>query len=270
MGFEPQKFFIGMLDFFSILLPGMIVTYVLRGDAGTRVLGDAYPELEGGESVAFFLVLSYLLGHFVFLLGAALLDRYAYDPLRNATPGGQKRRKREIEEEQEKKKSGEATDEDETRCIPWLKEREKKPAWKWVICVSRLVVGKAVMDDRALERAIVLKNEQLGDAEASINAFQWCKARLLFDKPDALAKVERFEADSKFFRSLVVLFAVLALAFLGFQEWRLSLLAFFLLVMAFWRYVDQRLKSTTHAYWFLLTLEADRPAGSKPGSGADG
>jgi hypothetical protein len=233
VGFEPQKFFIGMLDFFSILLPGVIVTYVLRGDAGTRVLGDAYPELEGGEAVAFFLVLSYLLGHFVFLLGAALLDDNVYDPLRNATAG---------------------------RKGPRIEEG-KKPARTWVRLVSRFFVGTGEKHDKALDWAVALKKEQLDDNEDAINAFQWCKARLLFEKPDALAKVERFEADSKFFRSLVMLFAVLAPAFLVSQEWRLTALAFVLMVLAFWRYVDQRLKSTTYAYWYLLTLEADRQTG---------
>jgi hypothetical protein len=228
VGFEPQKFFIGMIDFFSILLPGVIVTYVLSGDAGDSLLGEAYPDLEGGEAVAFFLVVSYLLGHFVFLVGAAVLDDLVYDPLREATVGRQA-----------------------------LLKAGKKPARAWVRRLSRLFVGKAENADNALLQAIAIKEGRLTDAEAAINAFQWCKARLLFEKPEALAKVERFEADSKFFRSLVVLFAVLAPAFFISHEWRLSALALVLLAMALWRYVDQRVKATTHAYWYLITLEAD-------------
>jgi hypothetical protein len=30
MGFEPQKFFIGLIDFFSILLPGALLAFVLK------------------------------------------------------------------------------------------------------------------------------------------------------------------------------------------------------------------------------------------------
>lgn len=29
MNFDPQKFFIGLMDFFSILLPGALLTYLL-------------------------------------------------------------------------------------------------------------------------------------------------------------------------------------------------------------------------------------------------
>lgn len=241
MGFEPQKFFIGMIDFFSILLPGVIVTYVLRGDEGNGPLGGAYPDLENGEAVAFFLVVSYLLGHFVFLLGAVGLDGPVYDRLRDATEGQQQARV----------------------------TQGKAPARGWLRRASRLVVGKADKADNAQLQAIALKEGQLAGAAGAINAFQWCKARLLFERPEALAKVERFEADSKFFRSLVVLFAVLAPAFFVGRAWLLGGLAMVMLFMAFWRYVDQRLKATTHAYWYLITLEADKreTAGRQPMSG---
>jgi len=32
MNFEPQKFFIGLMDFFSILLPGALLTYLLMDE----------------------------------------------------------------------------------------------------------------------------------------------------------------------------------------------------------------------------------------------
>jgi hypothetical protein len=32
MSFEPVKLFIGLVDFFSILLPGALLTYLLRAD----------------------------------------------------------------------------------------------------------------------------------------------------------------------------------------------------------------------------------------------
>jgi hypothetical protein len=43
MNFEPQKFFIGLMDFFSILLPGALLTYLLRGEAGPAVRRGRYP-----------------------------------------------------------------------------------------------------------------------------------------------------------------------------------------------------------------------------------
>jgi hypothetical protein len=40
MNFEPQKFFIGLMDFFSILLPGALLTYLLMGEVARRKGGD--------------------------------------------------------------------------------------------------------------------------------------------------------------------------------------------------------------------------------------
>jgi hypothetical protein len=68
MNFEPQKFFVGLMDFFSILLPGALLTYVLMDKVGPVVLGARYATLVGAEAWAAFLFASYLLGHLVFLL----------------------------------------------------------------------------------------------------------------------------------------------------------------------------------------------------------
>ncbi len=48
MNFDPQKFFIGLMNIFSILLPGALLTYLLIGEVGPVVLGDRY--LTGGPS----------------------------------------------------------------------------------------------------------------------------------------------------------------------------------------------------------------------------
>lgn len=74
MNVEPQKFYIGLIDFFSILLPGALLTYILKDDAGPIFLGDYYCELEGAEGWIVFLFSAYLLGHFIFLIGARVLD----------------------------------------------------------------------------------------------------------------------------------------------------------------------------------------------------
>lgn len=83
MNLDLQKFFIGLMDFFSILLPGALLTYLLMGEVGPAVLGDHYVNLEGAEGWAAFLFASYLLGHLVFLLGSWLDG--IYDWLRDRT-----------------------------------------------------------------------------------------------------------------------------------------------------------------------------------------
>ena len=60
MNFEPQKFFIGLMDFFSILLPGALLTWPLMGEVVPVVLGDRYAKLDGAQAWAASLSASYL------------------------------------------------------------------------------------------------------------------------------------------------------------------------------------------------------------------
>jgi hypothetical protein len=76
MNLDLQKFFIGLMDFFSILLPGALLTHLLMGEVGPVVLGDRYGTLAGSQAWAAFLFASYLFGHLVFLLGSWLDEFY--------------------------------------------------------------------------------------------------------------------------------------------------------------------------------------------------
>lgn len=230
MDLEPQKFFIGVIDFFSVILPGTLITYLIKDAAWKVLFGGQYPT--GTEGWAFFLISSYLLGHFIFLLGSLLLDDLVYDPLRNATYKGQIKR---------------------------LAEGGKLSAicWRWL--AVPLIKDAA---DAAVRQAVKIKEHYLDPSKASsaINAFQWCKARLTFDHEAAIARVERFEADSKFFRSLVVLLLVL-IPWASAKDWRVLLPGVVFLILAFWRYVEQRVKATNQAYWYIITLESQRADG---------
>jgi 8-oxo-dGTP pyrophosphatase MutT (NUDIX family) len=114
--------------------------------------------------------------------------------------------------------------------------------------------------DKSVGEAERIKDHYLKplDAASAVNAFQWSKARLTLFAPDAMAGVQRFEADSKFFRSLVVVLIIL-------MPWALlsstarpavAIASVPMLLLAFWRYVDQRSKSTNQAYWYVITQEA--------------
>ena len=52
MNFDSQKFFIGLMNFFSILLPGALLTWLLMGEVGPVVLGDRYAKLNGAQARA--------------------------------------------------------------------------------------------------------------------------------------------------------------------------------------------------------------------------
>ena len=228
MSLEPEKFFVGLTDFFSILLPGAFATYLMKDALGPRVLRDGYKALTGTEGWIAFLFGSYLLGHFVFLLGSLLLDDHVYDRIRTATYGEQIKRL----------------------------ALGRKPSSKLSRWLATRVIKKNA--DRALAQAVLIKDHYVGALQGSpaINAFQWSKARLTLEHPEAMATINRFEADSKFFRSLVVVLG--ALIPLGVLEANreVAIVGAVLLVPALWRYIDQRVRATTQAYWYVMTSES--------------
>ena len=237
MNFEPQKFFIGLVDFFSILLPGAVLAYLLRDTAGPWILRDRYARLQGTEAWVVLFFTSYLLGHFLFLIGS-LLDDYVYDPVRRRT--------------------------DKEQVTRLLNHRQLSPRllrWLARVCFKKHA-------DAALNGIVPIKEGYLKRIEApgAVNAFQWCKARLAIEHPDTSATVNRFEADSKFFRSFVpVLAGSLGIALYR-EQWWLAVVSVVSLALAFWRYMEQRFKSTQQAYWTILTLEAAEAAKKAPHS----
>jgi ADP-ribose pyrophosphatase YjhB (NUDIX family) len=228
---EPEKFFVGVIDFFAVLLPGALLVYALQGivpDTSLRL----YVDVTGVQGWAVFLVASYLVGHFIFLLGAWILDDYLYDPIRDATY------RRQIER--------------------LSVGKNLSPIWqRWI---AKHSFKKET--DPALARAKLLMEHYLEPlrATSAMNAFQWCKARLTMEQPQALATVERWEADSKFFRSLFVVIWLVAPILAGrMGKGSLPILVpatLLLLAFAFYRYLERRGKAINQAYWFVIALEA--------------
>lgn len=222
MNYDPQKFFIGVVDLFSALLPGAALSYLAYQ---TEFVRELLPAGVGGpQGWLIFFFASYLIGQLLFAIGAEL-DELIYQPLTRATYIGQ---------------------------INRLKNGENlAPEWKSQI--AEFMLGDR--DDKALMQALRVKARALGPDFDSINAFQWCKARLSKLHPSGLAAVERFEADSKFFRSLIVALGLLVLAFLARWDFCYALLAFLPMPLALWRYTTRRSKAIRQAYWYAIALE---------------
>lgn len=64
------------MDLLTILLPGALLTFVLLVGPSSIVLADQVSKLAGGEAFADFLLVAYLVGHLVFLLGSWLDEFY--------------------------------------------------------------------------------------------------------------------------------------------------------------------------------------------------
>jgi NUDIX domain len=228
MNFEPQKFFIGLMDFFSIVLPGALLTFLLMPKVGPAVLGQEYSALVDTKGWTAFLFTSYLVGHLVFLLGS-WLDEF-YDWARGHTLNAQIKR---------------------------LASRGQVLSWPMRSLVWLSFKGESNL---AVERAGRIKRQVLEPLQAhnAINTFQWCKAFLNVESPASLAIVQRFEADSKFFRCFAVVLLLLLAVWPLQDEWPPVGIAvvLVLLLLSLSRYVEQRFKSTNQAYWSVIALIA--------------
>ena len=74
MNFEPQKFFIGLVDFFSILMPGAMLTYLDKDWIAMKLSLESGFSLDSVEMGFVFFVFCYLLGHFIFLVSFLLVE----------------------------------------------------------------------------------------------------------------------------------------------------------------------------------------------------
>ena len=95
------------------------------------------------------------------------------------------------------------------------------------------------------------------NGEPVINAFQWSKAMLAINHYQLLLDVQRYEADSKFFRTFSVLLAVAPILtnnIISSKWYVLSLLCAILLLLSLYRYMERRYLSTEQAYRYLITL----------------
>ena len=89
----------------------------------------------------------------------------------------------------------------------------------------------------------------------TLNTFQWARAVLITKSPAAAEDVHRVEADSKFFRSLLVMCALAALAFFTSGRGTEGLAALGLMLPCFARYYERRLKRPTQAYIDIIAMQ---------------
>ncbi len=234
MNFEPNKFFIGLMDFFSILLPGVLLTYVIKDKVFCWIMKPPGRfELETTEHLIIFLFVSYLVGHFIFLIGAKFIDDLLYEKI------SKNRFTKQVE----------------------LILGDKKLTPKFMRWLADHFFESYA--NRSLIKVERIKEHYLNTLQAaeSTNAFQWAKTRLNLNHPTAIMEVQRHEVNSKFFRSLLVVFFFLVLWSLFVRRWDIALAISPLMLLASWRYIEQRMKAVRLAYWYIISVEADDPEG---------
>lgn len=195
---KPGDFYVGIISFFSILVPGAVAAALLEPLLGVSILGPVIPvpANEAGRWAAF-LVASYFLGHLIFLCGAYI------DPL---------------------------YDRIRTKRNPYNNES-------------------------AYQCATKIRLEMLrGDENKAVSTFQWSRAILTALFPAAAGHVHELEADSKFFRSLLIVLALAGAILLRRGLLIEGAIALLLIGPCFGRYYERRLKSTTQAYVYVIAL----------------
>jgi hypothetical protein len=110
-------------------------------------------------------------------------------------------------------------------------------------------------NESAYQCAMRIRDSLIDKSEQkALNTFQWTRSVLIAKCPAAAEDVHRLEADSKFFRSLLVVSALAAIVFFTDGKAIQGIVALIVVVPCFARYYERRLKSTTQAYVHLVTL----------------
>lgn len=201
MDMKPSDFYVGLVDFFSILLPGALLAFLclpIANQAGENLFR---PVSHGAGAWVAFAFAAYLLGQLISLVGATFMD-WLYDHT-------------------------------------YLNFKRRRP-------------------NRDLR---FKKAEELAGANGDMaGVLKWARAYVRLRSSDASLECDRFEATSKFFRSLFVVLLAYAATFAFRHEWASLFVTIALLILAFWRYCNQRWKFTECCYIYFIELNM-RPAG---------
>lgn len=269
---KPADVYVGVIELFSVFLPGALLTGSLALLAQPDFKAFA-PLLDAEEArwVAFAIV-AYALGAFV-ASGAAQIDS-PYDTYRSRrwpeTEGNPYRRATSLR--LAFFKAGDALGEPLELPLSDPGEAASKAMHPILSAALHVLVG--VKPAVAARPALGTPARPL---DRPMNTFTWAKIMLLLRAPAAFAEVQRYEAESKFFRSLILVLPIAGLA--AGLHWALTgeLLLAAVAVAAPWplarlsfsRYAERRRKSTQWAYSYVIGLQLAPPPAAGPPKPAD-
>lgn len=298
MDFKPNEFFLGLVDFIAIFLPGGLLAALLLAAEAQSPMFFKEPfycqSQSDGSSLAFwvcFIFSAYTLGNFLSSVASGL-DTYS-DKIRDKIYPhkegivkaflehkglDEKGLDREKEKEQEEKRKEIKNHINQDKSIEYEKFEKKfleNYCHKLLHCFFEFERQSPLKLNAALPKVANIKlNAELGGA---VNHYQWSSIILDTLYPAAAERVNKFMAASKFFRSLVVVFALAFVCELfrclivtfrldvifGFihlpksvqiAHWSWCLAWLGLATLSFREYVVQRQKSIQAAYRAILTL----------------
>jgi hypothetical protein len=220
---KPNDLFIGIIDFFAVLVPGVVAVIVVGWAVNFRM-----PEKQDVFFLGTILTAGFVLGHILHGLGS-FLDIFVYDPL--FKPLGA-----------EQKAHG-------LRRKSYFRSNDK------LYVASKNLIAFPVNDIAAGgDKDLGTKTGQL-----PVGVYQWARAWLRIHSPEATAELDRLEADSKLFRSLSVigLAVLICFKFLPASAAGLLPLSLVVMVICLWRYCDLRQKMVRACYLHFVLLHSD-------------
>jgi hypothetical protein len=228
MDFKPSDFFINVIDFFAVILPGAVLTYFLKGLVYPHLFGAGkiFPELYTDVQKAIaFLIATYVVGNLIFPMGSLLLDDVIYDKfLRNTFF----------------KKNFDLA----YLTATAIREEHLNSEAE----IDQLIATRKLNSEAAEQLAARPKREIL-------NTFKWAQNYLGIKSPSGLTEVQKLEADSKFFRSLAVAFIIIGAVLLFKAVWIWAAVFLALSLLSIYRYGDLRYKSTQKAYELIVSID---------------
>ncbi len=226
MDFKPGEFFITIVDFFAVLLPGAILIFLSLDWIKWNVLGVITPNIRGkAQGWAAFILSSFLLGHFLHLPGAGIDS--IYDKTYRIYQGKrlERHRARLLENSQVKLR------ENWDNYAP----EEETDKLRWATAVIRVKNSNAASD--------------LDHKEAESKFFRGVTIVLLILLIYLLYVSISFKKRKQVFKSKLSMMASLVIC--------MSLLG-----ISFWRYCDRRWKRTLSIYEYYVATEKFSNVGS--------
>ena len=249
---KPGDFFVGVTDLFSVLLPGAVLAFFAMRAEQSLCDVDLFGLLQLKDAAGYtaFAVSAFLLGHLVDMVGAAVIDGLydlLYADFRRYRGGFRS----------------------------WLKGTPRRLAKR-----ARDWYNFHLHDLRSAETAeqqqdpvFAAARSLAGQKPAGDRLYQWSRDWLQVHNPQSLLEPDRLQANSKFFRGLVVVNASFIAMFWLVAEFRqaysgsiandLLWMASCLLVavFSFLRYADLRWKAVQHVYRLYVINQCSEPSG---------
>jgi len=238
MSFKPGDFFVGIIDFFAILLPGALLAFLIQPYAITYVFnGKVLPALaDPTQRWIAYIFTSYVLGHIVSTVGGPL------DEVSNRFLNPR-------------------------FSLFKRSDNELTNVW-WKRVKPEILKVKLDHKPTPLEECARGYVKPFLEGYKNINELSVIKSYVQLKNPVAAAEIDRLKAISRFFRSLtIILFIVIIIFSYKTIRYRHSLgptiigptiICFPLWMFSIWLYSYQRWKREGAIYSFFIALNLDK------------